>query len=420
MSGLQSDLKFMKISRFYPGFLKSYYTANSWVRDRPYTDQYNHLMGQGFGWSDYLSRELSLLGYECMDVVANAGPLQAAWAQEHGLRLGGAPLVLEQIKSFRPDILLVQDTVTLDALWCARVREFVPSLRLLVGWHCAPYSTSDQDLFRQFDLLLTCNPRLVDEFSALGATSHLMGHGFEPSLYDAIVAGEGSKDGRERATHGADQVLFAGSITLGSGFHQGRLKFLETLYESGIPLFIRSEKPSTLKTVAKSTVGGVARALAHLPLSRGLQQRSFFSRALQWQGLGTQKATRKRLAPIWAEPLYAKELLAAISGATINLNFHIDSAGEYAGNARLFEVTGMGSCLVTDHKKNLATLFDPDYEVVSYKTVDECIEKIKWLLAHPKERAAIAEAGRRRCHKDHSFKVRAEQLNELIISRLNA
>jgi spore maturation protein CgeB len=32
--------------------------------------------------------------------------------------------------------------------------------------------------------------------------------------------------------------------------------------------------------------------------------------------------------------------------------------------------------------ENLSELFEIDREVVTYKSVDECIEKVKWLLEH--------------------------------------
>ncbi len=85
-----------------------------------------------------------------------------------------------------------------------------------------------------------------------------------------------------------------------------------------------------------------------------------------------------------------------------------------ASNMRLFEATGVGSCLVTDWKANLNRLFEPDREIVTYESADECAEKVKWLLAHPEERRTIALAGQRRTLKDHSYMQRRVQLDDLI------
>ena len=87
---------------------------------------------------------------------------------------------------------------------------------------------------------------------------------------------------------------------------------------------------------------------------------------------------------------------------------------------RLFEATGVGTCLLTDWKENLSELFEIDREIVTYKSVDECIEKAKWLLEHPQERELIAKAGQARTLKDHTFAQRAVQLDKIIREALSS
>lgn len=79
---------------------------------------------------------------------------------------------------------------------------------------------------------------------------------------------------------------------------------------------------------------------------------------------------------------------------------------------RLFEATGVGTCLLTDAADNLAELFDPDREVVTFRDADECRERIRSLLVHDAEREAIARAGQARCLACHTFRHRAPQLDE--------
>lgn len=81
---------------------------------------------------------------------------------------------------------------------------------------------------------------------------------------------------------------------------------------------------------------------------------------------------------------------------------------------RLFEATGVGSCLLTDAKENLPSLFEPDYEVVTYASSEECIEKAKWLLENPEKREMIAQAGQKRTLSHHTFEKRAISLTALL------
>jgi spore maturation protein CgeB len=113
-------------------------------------------------------------------------------------------------------------------------------------------------------------------------------------------------------------------------------------------------------------------------------------------------------------PLFGIEMFKALSKSKIGFNSHGGVAGEYAANVRLFEVTGVGSCLLTDHKKNINDFFEPDKEVVTYKSADECIEKVNWLLSHPTELKQISIAGQQKTLRDHTFARRAEELHEII------
>jgi spore maturation protein CgeB len=56
---------------------------------------------------------------------------------------------------------------------------------------------------------------------------------------------------------------------------------------------------------------------------------------------------------------------------------------------------------------------------VSYKSADECIEKVDYLLANEDARRAIATAGQRRTLRDHSFDNRAVQLDQIIQTALS-
>jgi spore maturation protein CgeB len=98
----------------------------------------------------------------------------------------------------------------------------------------------------------------------------------------------------------------------------------------------------------------------------------------------------------------------------VTLNSHIDAAKNWASNMRLFEATGVGTCLLTDWKPNLCKYFDVDREVLTYKSIDEAREKYDWLMDHPREREMIAIAGQKRTLRDHNFQCRAHELDDII------
>ncbi|MDQ3755068.1 MAG: glycosyltransferase, partial [Acidobacteriota bacterium] len=92
----------------------------------------------------------------------------------------------------------------------------------------------------------------------------------------------------------------------------------------------------------------------------------------------------------------------------------IDISPVSASNMRLFEATGVGSCLLTDWRANISTLFEPDREVVTYRNAEECIEKATYLLDHESERQQIARAGQRRTLREHTYARWAAGFDEVV------
>lgn len=60
-------------------------------------------------------------------------------------------------------------------------------------------------------------------------------------------------------------------------------------------------------------------------------------------------------------------------------------------NNRFFEVNGCGAFQLSDYRPILKDLLPVDPELVSFRSIDEGIEKIRHYLAHPEERYEIAD-----------------------------
>src|SRR5690606_30132161 len=101
--------------------------------------------------------------------------------------------------------------------------------------------------------------------------------------------------------------------------------------------------------------------------------------------------------PLWERfkgrvlpPVFGLEHMKILARSKVALNNHSEIAGNSSGNMRMFEATGMGACLLTDHKDDVATWFEPDREIVTYRSTEEAIEKAHWLLENQTQRKAIA------------------------------
>jgi hypothetical protein len=86
------------------------------------------------------------------------------------------------------------------------------------------------------------------------------------------------------------------------------------------------------------------------------------------------------------------------------------------GALRLFEATGLGSCLVTDTGPNMSEIFEEGKEIITYTTKEDAAEKIKYLLDNQEKISEIAEAGKQRTFRCHLAINRAHEFNDIITS----
>jgi spore maturation protein CgeB len=86
-------------------------------------------------------------------------------------------------------------------------------------------------------------------------------------------------------------------------------------------------------------------------------------------------------------------------------------------NARLFEATGCGGFVLTESCPAVQDFFEPGREVATFDSRADLVEKVKYYLAHPAEREAIAEAGCRRAHRDHTYEIRLRRLLQIVSER---
>jgi hypothetical protein len=364
-------VKFLILTADYPEFLEWLYTSNPALNRLSYEEQVATRYESLFGVADSYSNALTELGHEATDIYINNRWAQLAWIREHSwtrraefshLRhIARSALTLKQrdhslhilktqIEKDRPDVLLNQ---AVDALDPRFLREVSRSVRLIVGQHAAPLP-EDLDL-SCYDLMVSSLPNQVEMFRSQGLRSEVLPLAFDPRILSQLPNEAPTID-----------CSFVGSI---SRFHGRRMLWLDTV----------------CKNIDVDLWGASLSSTDMHPLPR------------PWNGRA------------WGIDMYR-----ILRTSRITLNHHIDLAGEFANNSRLYEATGVGTLLITDAKRNLPTLFKPGKEVVSYQDADECVELINYYLSNESKRTEIANQGQARTLRDHTIKSRMTDFLELI------
>jgi hypothetical protein len=271
-------------------------------------------------------------------------------------RTGGSlfRILIEQVKAIRPDVLFNQSVF---AFGDDQLRSLKAHVGLLVGEHAATSLPPSID-YRLYDLIVSSFPPTVSWLRQRGVRAELNRLAFDPRVAEVVPAA--SRDVR---------VSFVGSLF---EVHRTRLEMLSAVAE----------------TVPDIEVHGHVE-IAIPPTSR----------------------LKGRIRP----PLWGRDMYSLLARSTATLNHHGDIA-PHANNMRLYEATGMGCLLITDHKDDLEEMFEPEKEVVTYRNAEECVEKVRFYLAERNQfvREGIMAAGRHRTLRDHTYRARMQRLVELI------
>lgn len=395
-------MKIAILSTLYRGAIKWFYKRNPSIAEKPYWEHKQLFDDEVSLWASAWGRALSKQNHDVLTFPLNAKPLLSAWATNESVSEGShEKIILELLQRFRPDIVWF-DSWNVAIL--KSIKKHIASIRLVLG--VSGSAIGALDIFRETDVILTPAPETVGRLSDKGFTVYHLDHAFDPQWMQNVQ--------RREKDYGA---IFIGQIVRGETFHVERERMLKELVEA-VDLNIFSPTFDMGIQEVLATFASQAAYVALLPI-RKMGLSSHFSRIEKIRKvlelshlprLPYDRQLKKKMSP----PVYGVEMLQLLSDSQVVVNIHADSSPSFASNMRLFETTGAGSTLLTEHRKNISDLFRVDTEIVTYTSSQDCAEKAHWLLSHPTECSAIAEAGQRRTQREHTFAKRAQNFLEIV------
>jgi len=399
------SLKLLTISSMYPGYLQSFYMRFEQLKNLSYDEHYSLLLNDTTEFVGSYTRTFKRLGIDVKCVIANDYTLQQKWRKENCRKSDNfKKVLLEQVKSFKPDILSIENLSFTDIEWLENVRRSVKSIKLIMAFHCSTLSPKIIERLKWVDFVITCTPGLKEEMENMGIKSYLVYHGFDEDLLSRITGGDNLSK---------NNFIFSGSLSAGAGFHGERIELVENILKADIDigLYVNLEKEYKIRT--KQFLFLVNEFFRKIHLDR-------FRKYIPLLKYGEKpiKNYSRTLLEKQQQPAFGIDMFKLFYDSNIVLNFHAEVAGNFAGNMRLFEVTGVGSCLLTDNKSNLSDLFEADKEIVVYESIEDCIEKAKWLFENNEERIKIALAGQQKTLSCHKVEDRCRSILKIINDEL--
>jgi len=120
-------------------------------------------------------------------------------------------------------------------------------------------------------------------------------------------------------------------------------------------------------------------------------------------------------------PVNDEELIALYSRSHISLGFlevydRHDPSRPVTQHLHLreFEAPMSGALYCTGYMDELAEMFEPDKEVLTYRNQHELLDKVHYYLAHPAQAEQVRLAGRKRALAEHTYHIRFRKLFEAL------
>jgi hypothetical protein len=271
--------------------------------------------------------------------------------------------LMVQVLALRPDVLFLHDLLRLSSRELTFFRSHVPFVMGQIASIAPPL-----ERMRPLDLVVSSFPHFVQRYRQAGIDSELLRLAFLPSVCDRLTA-----EGVACEPASADR---SGAVFVGG--------FYPNTYERVMPALEQLCREIDVAVYGPSP--------EHLPPGSPIRAR--------------------HRGDAWGLDMYRH-----FAQARVVVNRHGDIAEGYANNMRLYEATGVGATLVTEAAPNLADIFEPEREVVTYRDGDELVARVRRLLDDPSAAASIAAAGQRRTLRDHTYPVRMRELSQMLEAR---
>jgi spore maturation protein CgeB len=404
------NYKFLKISSYYSDYLEYFYKKHQNIPEN-YNSHLRLLLDDFFSYGDAFSRYLKKLGNEAYEIIYNDEILQKKWAHLNGIKVKKGwqkNILLEQIRKIKPDVIFWETFI--DDNFLKYIKDEFPGIR--INFTQTGVKIKNYKYYQEFDFIISCLKSQVNDFNSKNKDAYFIKHGFHPLILNKIKKDKKNID-----------FSFFGSIISGESYHNKRAEYLEYFIKT-TPLEIHSnfKNPTFiehLRKFVKKIIKPTFNALEKIGVSDYiLPEKIKFNRIKNWEDDEERIQFTKDIEKKINRPVYGLDMFQKIADSKISFNIHIGEAGNQAANMRMYEVTGMGTCLLTDWKEDIKEYFEPDYEIVTYKSKKEALEKVKFLLDNTKEREKIEINGQKKTLKNHTTEDRIKEINQIVLKYL--
>ncbi|MFP4487401.1 MAG: hypothetical protein ACLFOC_10585, partial [Campylobacterales bacterium] len=295
-------MKFLKVNRWneriYDAFCQKYD-----LNQMTSKDIFEKLIEEGYWSSDFYEKSLiKLYGWECLTIpfstnlnnknyikIANS-IFKPLFGFDFDFQRGYVSL-LNFIEDYNPDILYLAPTLSYTDSVISEARRRAKNIKKIMGWNCMLVSEEEYQHMKSYDAIFTCVPDINEMMLRKDIKSYNQGLSFDPEILDKIEKREKRHD-----------IVFTGTIRPCKDY---RLQVMQEIEKSGLNFEIYCPNKD---------------------------YECYFNKP-------------------FSPPVFGLDMYQLLADSKIILNIHATTKN--AGNLRLYEATGIGTCLLTDRQEGL-------------------------------------------------------------------
>lgn len=374
----------------------------------------------------FLTNYLDNYNYETKNFIINCDDVSKKWAKEKKIDFENSKLITTfRIIEYNPEIIYFQDPTCLGLDNLKQLRSKLGKNKFFIASCGFPVK---EEYYNLFDLVIFRSKNIYNKMQKLKTNFNYCFHYHSFNLnvlknlklikfnnkkiYSSFV---GSSLGMNHNSHKKRYLYLNGLCT----------KRLSEIYldENHLPVN-KKLKPAYFFNVLPKNLKNLLINFYNSNLFRNLKNHEYYFNKLtnllennyddlsKFVYLGPLKKIHKNIQ----SAKFGIDMYEILNQSKISINIHADTEMDTVANIRMFEATGMNSCLFVEKAKNLEELFDTNKEVVTYESFEELESKLLYYKNNINNIQKISQAGHQKTINLHNSDRFSEFVNNKIKS----
>ena len=377
-------MKYLQLTTLYSGMLNELFDHslnNNLINPVIIKNEIKNSFIESHRWPYYLPKR----NFQIENFIVNDYFLQKHWCKSNGINIKNKTnwyfdIIVEQINFYKPDILFLSSEALLSGSQVKFLKNNFSFIRKIILWTGVLNSLNNNDLIKNVDEVFTSSKNIYDKLKLVKKVQ-LIYFAFDKSILKHI------KDVKKK-----HEIIFLGNIFLERELHGIRSEILNYLAKNHKIDFFSNLKNYSFKNFFKNFVYKLFK-LSEYKNFNFFKEINFYNNLYKLKKINL------------SNNLYGLKQFEKLNQYWMILNTHANNIN-YSSNIRLFEATGVGSCLFTENSENISDLFEVNEEIITYENKEDLNEKINYFKRNTSELEKIGKNAQKKVLKKHIFEER--------------